>query len=178
MSVRVICATHRDLENMAAKGLFREDLMYRLTVLTLNLPSLRNHKEDIPLLAKVFISRAAAQIGCSVPQLTEQALSILVNQQWPGNVRQLQNTLFRVVALTQAGEIGAEQLADANVGKDTEVHADEPESWKSAQAQFEKDLLARLYKSYPSTRKLARRLQVSHTTIADKLRLYGISSSN
>lgn len=176
VNVRVICATHRDLEQMVAEGQFREDLMYRLAVLTLTLPPLSKYKEDIPLLIERFVTRAATQIGCAKPHLSEEALSILTNHPWPGNVRELQNTLFRTVAITQQGVIGPLELSKANISTQLNAGDSEPESWKTAVAGFEKDLLSRLYKHYPSTRKLARRLGVSHTTIADKLRVYGIAS--
>jgi len=95
VKVRIICATHRNLELLTEEGLFREDLMYRLNVLTLQLPSLQQRSDDIPLLAELFITRAAAQIGCDRPTLSNTAKSILQIQSWPGNVRQLENVIFR-----------------------------------------------------------------------------------
>lgn len=175
VSVRVISATHRNLEDLVQQGLFREDLMYRLTVLTLSLPALARLKEDIPLLTDRFVSRAATQIGRTAPAVSDTALTMLINQDWPGNIRQLQNTLFKAVALVQGNTIEADDLFESGITAKPGNNATEPESWKSAVAIFEQDLLKRLYRNYPSTRKLAKRLKLSHTTVATKLRQYNIT---
>lgn len=174
VKVRIICATHRDLEQLSQEGLFREDLMYRLNILNLLLPPLRDRKEDIELLSKLFLRRAATQIGCEPPGLTDIGLAILESLPWPGNVRQLENILFRTVAINLDQPIGEDELKGAGVDISRDQIEGEPESLKSAHAAFEKNLLEKLYQQYPSTRKLAARLSVSHTTIADKLRRYGI----
>ncbi|HEB27855.1 MAG TPA: PAS domain-containing protein [Porticoccus sp.] len=174
VNVRIVCATHQDLEALVKQSRFREDLMYRLNVLNLQLPSLRERKEDIAQLAQLFVQQAATQIGCDVPVLENEALSILQTQNWPGNVRQLENLLFRTVALCQEGTIDKNALNNAGITANNPQAQAEPETWKTAQAQFEKELLQRLYQHHPSSRKLAKRLGVSHTTIADKLRMYNI----
>jgi TyrR family helix-turn-helix protein len=178
VSVRIICASHADLEHMVDEKQFREDLMYRLNVLNLNLPPLRERHEDIAPLAQLFVQRASRQMSRVQPQLSTQAIEVLESHPWPGNVRQLENLLFRTVALCQGDEIDEAALKNGGIEKsDTKsVQSGEPESWKSAQAEFEKSLLLSLYHRHPSSRKLAKRLGVSHTTIADKLRLYQIPS--
>lgn len=177
VDVRIVCATHRDLEQQVTEGKFREDLMYRLNVLNLTLPPLRERAGDIAPLADLFVQRAARHIGCEVPLLTEDAKALLTRLLWPGNVRQLENVLFRTVALCQQRAIGPEELQLAGVIADEKPAFEEPENWKAAQAAFEKELLTQLYARYPSTRKLARRLEVSHTKIADKLRAYKITTT-
>jgi len=174
VKVRIICATHRNLEQLSKEGLFREDLMYRLNILNLQLPPLRERQQDITSLSELFLARAAAQIGCPTPQLTRSGDEVLKAQPWPGNIRQLENILFRTVALSLAHPIGPGELNAAGINTKATIQGDEPESLKSAHAAFEKALLTKLYQRYPSTRKLAARLAVSHTTIADKLRRYGI----
>jgi len=174
VNVRIVCATHQDLDALVKQSRFREDLMYRLNVLNLQLPSLKERKEDIAQLAQLFVQQAAAQIGCNVPTIQTDALNILQGQAWPGNVRQLENLLFRTVALAQDGTIDQQALNNAGITKHEHQAQAEPDTWKTAQAQFEKELLERLYQTHPSSRKLAKRLGVSHTTIADKLRLYNI----
>ncbi len=174
VKVRIICATHRDLEQLVGEGQFREDLMYRLNILNLQLPPLRQRREDIAPLAELFLAQAAAQIDCPTPPLSEAAKDILEAQPWPGNVRQLENILFRTVALSLDSPVGADELNSAGINTTENVADEANESLKSAHAAFEKNLLTKLYQTYPSTRKLAARLGVSHTTIADKLRLYGI----
>ncbi|EGG94308.1 putative transcriptional regulator TyrR [gamma proteobacterium IMCC1989] len=175
INVRLICATHRNLEQLAKEGLFREDLMYRLNVLNLTLPPLRERPEDILDLATLFVARAANQIDCPTPTISTQAKILLTSYAWPGNVRQLENLLFRTIAINKNKTIDANDLHLIGIADNTIINKAEPDNWKAAQAEFEKDLLTRLYKHYPSTRKLAKRLDVSHTTIADKLRAYGIT---
>jgi transcriptional regulator of aroF, aroG, tyrA and aromatic amino acid transport len=178
VNVRVISATHRDLERMVAEGAFREDLFYRINVLTLRVPPLRERGEDIRLLARHFIRRAYAQTGRPACRLTARANAALLANAWPGNVRQLQNVLFRAVTLTDRALIDAEDLeiAGARVAHVAGSGEPEPPSWDEAIAGFEKALLRQLFPRYPSTRKLAVRLKSSHTMIANKLRKYGLSA--
>ncbi len=102
VDVRIIAATNRDLREMVEQGTFREDLYYRLNVINLRVPALRERKEDIPLLAEYFLSRAAELSGGPKRVLTKRALERLYDYPWPGNVRELQNEMERVVVL--AGE--------------------------------------------------------------------------
>jgi two-component system, NtrC family, nitrogen regulation response regulator GlnG len=90
-NVRVIAATHQNLEGRVTQGLFREDLFHRLNVIRLRLPSLRERAEDVPLLAKFFLQKSARDLGVEAKQLTEQAVQTLAAFNWPGNVRQLEN---------------------------------------------------------------------------------------
>jgi TyrR family helix-turn-helix protein len=176
VNVRVVCATHRNLQQSVKAGHFREDLMYRLNVLNLELPSLRERPADIAPLSDLFVTRAREQIGCPPTSLTREARTLLSRHPWPGNVRQLENLLFRTVALHPGKTLGTEELQQSGLDTEELNQDNEPENWKTAQATFEKDLLSRMIKSYPSTRKLARQLGVSHTTIADKLRAYDIKT--
>jgi transcriptional regulator of aroF, aroG, tyrA and aromatic amino acid transport len=176
VNVRIISATHRDLERMVADGSFREDLFYRINVLTLRVPPLRERGDDILLLARHFIRRACAQTGRPPCRLTARANAALLANAWPGNVRQLQNVLFRAVTLTDRTLIDAEDLeiAGAHMAQICGLSEPEPASWDEAIAGFEKALLGQLFPRYPSTRKLAARLKSSHTMIANKLRKYGV----
>ncbi|RED52010.1 sigma 54-interacting transcriptional regulator [Aestuariispira insulae] len=175
VDVRVISATNRDLEKMASQGAFREDLFYRLNVLSLTAPPLRDRAEDIPLLAQTFLERAAAQVGRDpAPRLTGQATARLASAPWPGNVRQLENVIFRAVSLTDGPFIEADDLEIGPVGGPATDMKVEPDSYADAHEAFERDLFRRLYPKYPSSRKLADRLGVSHTTVAQKLKRYGL----
>jgi DNA-binding NtrC family response regulator len=117
VNVRVISATHRDLHNEIAAGRFREDLYYRIRVVTLELPALRAHKEDIPLLASTFLdqltSRHAGQapLGRS-PRLSQEVMESLRRYDWPGNVRELRNALERTIVLCDKEEIGFGDLPE------------------------------------------------------------------
>ncbi len=111
VDVRVIAATHRDLEQMVAAGTFREDLYYRLSVLKLEVPPLRARPEDIPLLAEHFLALARAQTGRRVAGFTPEALAVLVQHPWPGNARELRNAIERAVVLGEGARITPEDLA-------------------------------------------------------------------
>jgi len=190
-NVRIISATHQNLAKLISQKLFREDLYYRLNVLSLDLPPLRERTDDIILLSTHFIKNAAKQVkkaeqGGKAPKLSEQALKLLQAYRWPGNIRQLQNVLFSVIALNTAPVIEAECVEQAltklspNINHsldDISLDVSALQSvidWSSAQAAFEEKLLSQLYPLFPTTRKLAERLKVSHNKIAMKLRKYGI----
>ncbi|MEZ5663794.1 MAG: sigma-54-dependent transcriptional regulator [Burkholderiaceae bacterium] len=175
--VRVISATHRPLEDMAASGAFRQDLLFRLDVLQLNLPPLRERTEDILPLAQVFLARACAQTGRSQVKLSRAAAQALLANPWLGNVRQLQNVIFRAVTLGETPVIDAADLELA--GADVSLPAsglEEVGSLEEAVAGFERGLLQKLLPQYPSTRRLAERLRTSHTAIAARLRRYGLTT--
>jgi DNA-binding NtrC family response regulator len=107
--VRVLAATNRDLAQAVAEGSFREDLYYRLNVISIMLPPLRERREDIPLLVQHFLSRRRDASGAS-PRISERALDLLLSYDWPGNVRQLENVIERAVVLSQGKVIGMEHL--------------------------------------------------------------------
>ncbi len=174
-NVRIISATHRALEDMVAAGSFRQDLLFRLDVLQLNLPPLRERTEDILPLAQVFLARGCAQTGRPRARLSSAAGAALLANPWLGNVRQLQNVIFRAVTMTEAPVIDAADLELASAtAADNSVLTDDVQSLDDAVAGFERGLLQRLFVQYPSSRKLAQRLRTSHSAIAVRLRKYGI----
>ncbi|MCW8091477.1 sigma 54-interacting transcriptional regulator [Alteromonas sp. ASW11-130] len=101
IDVRVISATHKDLHKEMEEGTFREDLYYRLNVVNLKLPSLKERSEDIPLLARALLQQSAQRHGVNVNQFSDDAMQLMVKSDWPGNVRQLVNVVEQCVALTQ-----------------------------------------------------------------------------
>jgi transcriptional regulator with PAS, ATPase and Fis domain len=107
---RVIAATHRDLESRIGAGTFREDLYYRLKVVEVVLPALRERREDIPLLSEHLIRKVSERLHKTAPTLAQPALAVLVRHDWPGNVRELENCLTRAVALARGGVIREEHL--------------------------------------------------------------------
>lgn len=175
--VRVVSATHRDLEGMAADGRFRHDLLFRLDVLRLDIPPLRRRPEDILPLARVFLDRACAQTGRRTARLSAAAQAALVAEPWTGNVRQLQNVIFRAATLTDRPVIDLRDLELKPAGASGQAETAGIESLEAAVRGFEKALLERLYPEYPSTRKLAERLGSSHSAIAARLRRHGIGDS-
>jgi len=175
--VRIVSATHRSLERMVDAGTFRQDLLFRLDVLQLQVPPLRERTEDIVPLAEVFLARACAQTGRPTARLSQAACAALLANPWPGNVRQLQNVIFRAVTMSEAVVIDLDdlELADAAAGR-RGAAAEEVASLDEALAAYERTLLQRLYPQFPSTRKLAERLGASHSAIAQRLRKYGIGA--
>jgi len=118
VDVRIIAATNRDLEALISQALFREDLYYRLKVITIGLPPLRERITDIPLLTTYFLDRFAAELGIKNPSITEGALATLTNSRWPGNVRELANTLQKTLIFNRGAPIGPPDIAAALANKD------------------------------------------------------------
>ncbi len=141
VDVRVISATHRNLEAELTAGNFREDLYYRLKVVSLNLPSLAERREDIPLLAGHFLNELAARYKKDVTGLSPEAVEQLVAAAWPGNVRQLYNVIEQSVALTTTPRIPANLVQQAIQREQTEFA-----SFEQARRKFERDYLAQLLK--------------------------------
>ncbi|OGB92388.1 MAG: hypothetical protein A2Z31_01940 [candidate division NC10 bacterium RBG_16_65_8] len=105
INVRVVAATHRNLEDMVREGRFREDLFYRLNVVTIPVPPLRERRDDIPLLANHFLELTARRMGKTAPTLSQDALAVLVDYAWPGNVRELGNSIEHAVLLAPKDHI-------------------------------------------------------------------------
>ena len=181
VNIRIISATHRNLSKMVAEGTFREDLFYRLNVLHLEVPALRERPDDILLLARHFIERACAQAQKPICRLSAEACAALVANHWPGNVRQLQNVVFRAITMTDKKVLDATDLdlAEGSImTAEVSAHGHDGQDWEASVESFERAFLQRLYPQYPSSRKLAARLNTSHSMIANKLRKYGIPGSN
>ena len=115
VDVRVIAATNRDLQQMAAEGKFQEDLFYRLNVIPIRIPPLRERREDIAVLAEHFVVKHAQRSGRPTPRLLDSALAALQRYDWPGNVRELENTIERAVVLSRDPDIGAEAVSGLRV---------------------------------------------------------------
>ncbi|XXF75215.1 sigma-54 dependent transcriptional regulator [Myxococcaceae bacterium GXIMD 01537] len=110
VDVRVVAATHRDLRAAAAQGRFREDLFYRLNVFPVQLPPLRERKEDIALLAAHLLDKHSKAMGCALEGMTPEALRVLMGYRWPGNVRELENVITRAVAVAAGPEVSERDL--------------------------------------------------------------------
>jgi len=142
VDVRILAATNRNLEQMVCQHQFREDLYYRLNVVRVNLPPLRDRLEDLDLLTKHFLSRIALQRGLQNLAISETAMAELRNQSWPGNVRQLQNILERAAVLSGGRIILPEHLVFAP--------SDRPDlNLAQAMAQLEQDFISRALLFYP-----------------------------
>ena len=113
MDVRTMAATNKDLVQLMHAGAFREDLYYRLNVISVEIPPLRERREDIPLLATNFLGLYAARAGRPIMGIAPEAMEVLQAYSWPGNVRELENAMERTVALTMGGEIRVENLPES-----------------------------------------------------------------
>lgn len=112
VDVRIIAATNVDLKLLVREGKFREDLFYRLNVITIDLPPLRQRKEDIPLLVEHFLRKYSDENERQTRQITTEGLRALVNYSWPGNVRELENVIERAVVLSSTTDVGPALLPD------------------------------------------------------------------
>ncbi len=112
VDLRVIAATNQDLERLIEEGRFREDLYYRLRVVTINVPPLRERKEDIPLLVRHFIAKYSEEFGKRIEGIQKKALNMLMDYHWPGNIRQLEAVIERAVIMADGNEISPEDIKD------------------------------------------------------------------
>jgi two-component system, NtrC family, response regulator PilR len=132
VDARIICATNQSLAGMVEAGRFRRDLYYRLNVVDLTMPPLRECREDIPLIAAQILQRLAAQNGVAAPRLSAPALEELMAYDFPGNVRELENILERALALSSAEELGPQDLALHRIAPDEEESEPESEPAKAS----------------------------------------------
>ena len=122
VDVRIIAATNRNLEKALSEGRFREDLYYRLKVVTIVLPPLRERSGDIPLLAIYFLARSASDLGMNNPGITEEAISILNDHSWPGNVREMGNTLQKALIFNRGAPVQPKDIAQAISGMELDAN--------------------------------------------------------
>lgn len=120
VDVRIIAATNVDLQQQVKEGKFREDLFYRLNVITIDLPALRQRKEDIPMLTDFFLQKYAKENDQSSKRITPEAMRPLLTYSWPGNVRELENVMERAVVLSSGSSIGLDLLPDSIAGRNTQ----------------------------------------------------------
>ncbi|MDH5263373.1 MAG: nitrogen regulation protein NR(I) [Betaproteobacteria bacterium] len=140
-NVRVIAATHQDLEARVRQGLFREDLFHRLNVIRLRLPSLRERREDIPVLARHFLAKSARELGVEGKRLTDAALQFLSTRDFPGNVRQLENLCHWVTVMAPGQVVDVADLPAEIRGEVPASPAEEEGNWRRA---LEREVTARL----------------------------------
>jgi two-component system response regulator PilR (NtrC family) len=179
--VRIIAATNVDLEVEVGRGTFREDLYYRLNVITVNLPPLRARTEDIPLLAGHFLGRFTRENEKELQQISPEAMTQLMDYHWPGNVRELENVVERAVVLSTGAELGVE-LLPASVRQREGLVPSVPAapngeiSLKDAVTDFERQLIVRALRETGGVQKhAAERLRVKPTTLHEMIKRLNIS---
>jgi len=174
VDVRVLAATHRDLEALVRAGTFREDLYYRLKVVELRVPALRERPEDVPVLARHFLDRYAERFGVAPLRIPEGLLDALAARQWPGNVRELENAVESLVALSPPEGLDPALLPASSGGA-----GGPPLSLRRRVEAYERGLLVEALREASGNRsEAARRLGVSRVTLHDKLAKYGLARSD
>ncbi len=192
-SARILAATNRNLEELVSNGKFREDLYYRLNVVTITIPPLRERKEDIPLLVAYFVAKYSKKYGKAVQGVSEDAIKIFMDYDWPGNVRELENTIARGVIITSAPLIMEENLPAAlmesiknksgekgsnssNTNRNKVNSSDEIIPLPNAISRLEKEMITKaLKKSNGNKTKAAKMLGISRKSLFNKIRDYKIN---
>jgi DNA-binding NtrC family response regulator len=192
VDVRLIAATNRDLEALIADGRFREDLFYRLNVVPIALPPLRDRREDIPLLVQHFIEKYDRRLGKKVERVDEAAMEVLVGYAWPGNIRELENVMERSVLFADGPLVTVAQLPGtlrertsgaavpvAAVGAIGAMAAPSGASMKDivrqAQSELERTLISRaLEETDGNVTRAAKKLQISRKSLQVKMKELGL----
>jgi DNA-binding NtrC family response regulator len=173
VDVRIMAATNRDLAKALEEGVLREDLYYRLNVILLHVPPLRERMDDIPILAMHFLRKYVAREGASMAVISDEAMSILMNYSWPGNVRELENAVERAVVLGQG-----EQLRPQDLPQQVHHRVDAQHPLVPAHLtleEMEKLAIAQALRLTGGNKsEAAERLGIHRTSIYDKMRRYGI----
>ena len=179
VDARIVAATNVDLAHLVSEGKFREDLYYRMNVIQVQLPPLRDRRGDVALLADHFVRQYAAENGKAVSGLTAEAMKCLLDYSWPGNVRELENAIERAVVLTRAGKIQAdrwpESVRSGAGGPLTGPGLPEGLSLSQALERFEKNILLRtLQRAGGVQKRAAEILGVKPQTLHEKIKRLGI----
>ena len=190
VDVRIVSATHRPLEHEIEKGNFRADLFYRLRVVTIDIPPLRERREDIPVLAETFLRSAAERYELPQRTLAQAALKRLLEYSWPGNVRELKNTIERAVIMAEGDEVSVRDLPDeitAGIPKSSVVEGDEEEGdglrvpftadFREDRREFERRYITRcLEHTQGNVTRAAEILDMHRQSLQHKLRQLGLGS--
>jgi two-component system response regulator PilR (NtrC family) len=182
--VRIIAATNADLLDLVEKNEFREDLYYRLNVITINLPPLRRRSEDIPLIGQHFLEKYSDENEKPVRNISSPAMELLLDYHWPGNVRELENVIERAVVLSTTEDIGIE-LLPPNVREPNHLSmpsATLPQngvSFKDAVSDYERQLIIRALQASGGVQKrAAEMLKVKPTTLHEMMKRLNVSAES
>lgn len=173
VDVRVIAATNRDLEKAVKEGHFRDDLFYRLNVINIHLPALRDRKEDIPLLVHNFIEHLGPELGKEVQDITEGGMKVLLNHQWPGNVRELENAVERAIVTCRSKVLTEEDFTFLV------MHSEEKKQWE-VPANLTLDeienqaITATLQRTHGNIKEASSILGVDRSTLYDRIKKYNL----
>jgi formate hydrogenlyase transcriptional activator len=174
VNVRLIAATHRDLGAMIREEKFREDLFYRFNVFPIEIPPLRERREDIPLLVNYFVSNLSARMGKQIRSISKQAMKMLINCPWKGNVRELANFLERAVILTRGEELEV-PIAELRSALEKSVAGNSASSFREAELNVITEALRAASGRISGNGGAAERLGLKRTTLQNKIRRLGIA---
>ena len=186
MDVRIIAATHQDLEEGISLGKFREDLYYRLNVFPFTLPPLRERRSDIPLLVKHILEKFRIERGHKIASVSPEVLDSFLNYPWPGNVRELENIIERAVILQDSDEIGLDDLPENIINRkvnfpspDRDFSWEEGVNFNTAVTEYEKQLiLEALNKTGWVKNKAAKLLHLKRTTLVEKMKRINLEKTS
>ena len=177
VDIRVITATNRNLEKMVESGSFRQDLFFRLNVVSIELPPLRKRSEDIVLLSKHFLEKYCKESGKEIPGISTEALHVLEAYHWPGNVREIENTIERAVLLEASGKISPESLPDKIARKDAgKTVEQDPKIMQSLEAMARSHVMTILERTKGNRTRTAEILGINRTTLWRMMKRLGIDS--
>ncbi len=176
VNVRIIAATHRDLPTMIREGKFREDLFYRLNVFPIEIPPLRERREDIPFLVNHFVSKLAPRMGKRIRTVPPHAMEVLTNNAWKGNVRELANFIERAVILTRGAELEL-PIAEFRPALELGVASSSTSTFRQAESSVIIDALRAASGRIAGKGGAAERLGLKRTTLQNKIRRLGISKA-
>jgi DNA-binding NtrC family response regulator len=175
VDVRVIAATHINLQEAVAAGTFRDDLYYRLNVINIVIPPLRERREDVPLLARTFLERLAHELDKEVSDLSEAALKVLMDHDWPGNVRELENAVERALVTARGRVLTADDFAFLAHGAAVRNGWAAPDNVSLAEVE-KQVIMATLRRTGGNIKEAAAGLGIDRSTLYDRLRQYGVSA--
>jgi DNA-binding NtrC family response regulator len=174
VDVRVIAATHRDLAAQVREGRFRDDLYYRLNVINIHLPPLRERREDIPLLAQELLDRLCPELGREVSGISDDALRLLMDHDWPGNVRELENAIERALVTCKTGVVSTQDLAFLRPATPAGGEGQSLPSGLTLQDLEKQYVEATLQRLRGNVRAAAQALGIDRSTLYEKIRRYEI----
>ncbi|MBI3018633.1 MAG: sigma-54-dependent Fis family transcriptional regulator [Deltaproteobacteria bacterium] len=175
VDVRVIGATNKNLQEEIKQGRFREDLYYRLNVIPIHVPPLRERKEDICVLAEFFLKSLAQENGKRVKRILPEALEALGNYDWPGNVRELRNTVERLFIMTPSDVIGVEDIPASILEAEENLTSGRADDFRNAKMKFEKEYIQRKLKEFEgNVSKTAKAIGIERTNLHRKIKNYQI----
>src|ERR1700746_3245829 len=177
VNVRLIAATHRDLRAMIRDEMFREDLFYRFNVFPIEIPPLRERREDIPLLVNYFVSRVSGRMGRQIKSIPRRAMEILTNCPWKGNIRELANFIERAVILSRGHELDI-PVSELPTSSEISVAMGTPSSFRQAESSVIIDALKAASGRIAGKGGAAERLGLKRTTLQNKIRRLGISKTS